>query len=377
MRSWLSVFVALCALGCGGASRPEIATEAVGGGGAAHAPETERRLRERLTPLVSELTRAFGSCAAITVAHGSSTVTVVEGTLWEGGPDAQASTPFNVASVSKLLTAAQIVTQAHEGALGLDDTLNTRLPGVELLRANGAPVEGVTVRHLLQHRSGVPHLPPDLEQRIDEGNHQAPDLLYQLTESWPITLASPVGEYSYSNLGYALLGAIVERTAQCSFADCMAARLSALGMTGASFWPANLEGSGARGRVVVDGAPTFHPPSWYASRYHLPFGGLWTSMPDLARFGSRLAVDARDPGSALHRMSVGSGHGLGPIHRTRLGAPSLEHDGSTEGFHAALVVIPDADITVAVATNGGNGTRAEEAAFAAIVSAAVEAVPSP
>ncbi len=138
MRSWLSVFVALCALGCGGASRPEIATEAVGGGGAAHAPETERRLRERLTPLVSELTRAFGSCAAITVAHGSSTVTVVEGTLWEGGPDAQASTPFNVASVSKLLTAAQIVSQAHEGALGLGCDLTVR----------GAPASTASTRSL-------------------------------------------------------------------------------------------------------------------------------------------------------------------------------------------------------------------------------------
>lgn len=346
-----------------------------GGGGAL--PSPEEALRARLTPLLDELTTApFGTCAAISAVAGSVAVTVAEGTLWDGGPAAHDDTPFNVASVSKLLTAARIVSSSHGGALGLDDALAAHLPGVELLAPGGvSPQEGVLLRHLLQHRSGVPHVPPDLEQQFG-GDWTAPDLLRQLTEDWQVTLTSPLGQYQYSNLGYALLGAIVERSGDCSFADCLEPYLRELGMAGASFWPANLEAEGAHGRVMTNGAPEFHSPSWYGSRYSLPFNGLWTSMPDLARFGSRLASDAKDPASALYAMSQGSGHGLGPVHKSRLGAASLEHDGSGQGFYAWLVVIPELNVTVAVATNGGNESSEEAAAFAQIVDAAVQAVPA-
>lgn len=348
-----------------------------GDGGSSAMPSPEDALRARLTPMLAELTTPpFGTCAAITAMEGSVAVTVAEGTLWEGGPAVRDDTPFNVASVSKLLTAARVVSLSHGGALGLDDTLEARLPGVELLAPGGAsPQDGVLLRHLLQHQSGVPHLPPDLEQQVG-GNWTAPDLLRQITDDWQITLTSPLGQYQYSNLGYALLGAIVERVGDCSFADCLQPYLVDLGMAGASFWPADLANEGAHGRVMTNGTPSFHPPSWYGSRYALPFTGLWTSMPDLARFGSRLASDARDPTSALFAMSQGGGHGLGPVHKSRLGAASLEHDGSGPGFYAWLVAIPELNVTVAVATNGGNESSEEAAAFAQIVDAAVRAVPA-
>ncbi|MDF2697246.1 MAG: hypothetical protein K0S65_5629, partial [Labilithrix sp.] len=84
----------------------------------------------------------------------------------------------------------------------------------------------------------------------------------------------------------------------------MAAYLSELGMTRSTFWPSTLGEDAARGRVVVDGAVTFNAPSWYASRYAIPFTGLWTSMPDLARFGSALVAASKDAASPLHEMTT-------------------------------------------------------------------------
>jgi D-alanyl-D-alanine carboxypeptidase len=286
-------------------------------------------------------------------------------------------TRFNVASVSKVLTAARVVSLAHAQAIGLDDPVAKHLPGVKLIDKGGVDRSGtITVRQLVQHRSGLPKVPKDLEQKV-ENRWSSPDLLGLLTDSWELTLDGIPGQFTYSNTGYALLAAIVERTRHCSFADCMADYLRELGMTRSAFWPATLDEDAAHGRVVVKGAIKFNEPSWYASRYALPFTGLWTSMPDLARFGATLVAASKDPASPLHEMTATDGAPLGLFRNTRLGAPSLEHDGSGPGFYAGFVVIPSKNLVLAMAANGGNETKEEGAAFENLVRGAVNAVPSP
>lgn len=363
--------------GGGGVSQAATSTSAematstsTGGAGGGEA------LRERLAPSLAALTEPpFGTAAAIAASDGAISVTVGDGVLFDGGPPADADTLFNVASVSKVLTAARVVSLAHEDRLGLDEALADHLPGVALIDEGGVDRAGdVTLRDLLQHRGGLPHQPPDLEEQVDD-RWSDPDLLQLIFASWSVDLVAAPGEFSYSNLGYAMLAAIVEQEGDCSFADCMAPYLDELGMASATFWPAGLGEGAAHGRVEIDGAVTFHPPGWYASRYAIPFTGLWTTMPDLARFGATLAEATRDPGAPLAAMTEGDGYGLGIIHGQRLGAPSLEHDGSGPGFYGALVVVPAENVVVALATSGGNESQDEVAVFSGIVEAAVSAVP--
>jgi CubicO group peptidase (beta-lactamase class C family) len=219
-------------------------------------------------------------------------------------------------------------------------------------------------------------VPKDLEQKV-ANRWSSPDLLRLLTDSWDLTLEGTPGQYKYSNTGYALLAAIIERTRNCSFADCMAAYLSELGMTRSTFWPATLDEDAARGRVVVQGTVKFNAPGWYASRYAIPFTGLWTSMPDLARFGSIIVAASKDSSSPLFEMTATDGATLGLFRNKRLDTTSLEHDGSGPGFYAALVVIPSKSLVLAMAANGGNETKEEGTAFGNIVGSAVSAVPSP
>ena len=333
-------------------------------------------LRQRMAPWADQLTVApFGPAAAITASDGVNTVTVAVGTLHDGGAAADEATRFNVASVSKVVTAARVVSLAHAGALSLEDAVADHLPGVALLDGDGVDRAGdVTLRDLVGHRGGLPHHPPDLEAKVD-GRWSDPALLQLMTESWDIELVAEPGDFSYSNLGYALLAAVIERQVDCTFTDCMAPYLEELGLAASTFWPATLTEGAAHGRVESGGTVTFHPPGWYASRYAVPFTGLWTSMPDLARFGARLVAASRDAGDPLAEMT--SGDGLGVIHSQRLGAASLEHDGSAPGFYAALVVVPERDVVVALATNGGNEAAGEVNAFTGIVDGVVRAVPSP
>lgn len=348
----------------------------VGGAGGEPVVDPAEELTERLTPLLDELvTPPFGTAASITAIRGDLTVTLTTGELWDGGPAADDETCFNVASVSKLLTAARIVSLADAGELGLEDALVDRLPGVTLIDPVGVDQSGVvTLRDLLRHRSGLPHQPSDLEEHAG-GNFSDPYFLTMITDSWEIELLGLPGAYSYSNLGYALLGAVAERTETCAFAGCMMGYLDELQMPRSAFWPDMLDDNAAHGRVQSGSSVDFNAPSWYASRYYLPFGGLWTTSTELARFGEALAAASTDPAAPLHEMTVGSGHGLGPIHGERLGSPTLEHDGSTPGFLAALVVVPEQDIVVAIMTNGGNEDTEQGEDFQVLVTEIVEALP--
>jgi CubicO group peptidase (beta-lactamase class C family) len=348
----------------------------LGGAGGSPTVDPADALRERLTPLLDELaTPPFGTAASITVVSGDVTVTVTTGTIYDRGPAADDETCFNVASVSKLLTAARIVSLADAGSLGLDDALVQHLPGVRLLDSLGVDQSGVvTIRDLLRHRGGLPHQPDDLVEQAG-GDFSDPYLLGAMTESWDIELIGNPGQYSYSNLGYALLGAIAETAEDCSFAGCMMPYLDELDMPRSRFWPDMLDDNAAHGRVESGSSVDFNPPTWYSSRYFLPFGGLWTPSPELAQFGLVLAAADEDLESPLHEMTTGTGHGLGPVHGQRLGASTLEHDGSAPGFLAALIVIPSLDIVVAIMTNGGNEDQDQGEAFQEIVEDIVEAVP--
>ncbi|AKV00131.1 hypothetical protein AKJ09_06794 [Labilithrix luteola] len=87
------------------------------------------------------------------------------GPLWEGGSPATNDSRFNVASVSKVLTAARIVSLAHAKAIGLDDPVSKHLPGVKLVDKGVIDRAGtITVRQLVQHRSGLPHVPKQRDQ---------------------------------------------------------------------------------------------------------------------------------------------------------------------------------------------------------------------
>lgn len=367
---------ALSSLGCA-VERASVSADAPP---PARGPAIDAASRAKLDALLAELARPpFGTGAALSVSIEGQDLSIATGTLWSDGPRATEDARWNVASVSKLLTAAKVVDLAARGRVGLDDAVGLHLPGVRLVDGDGRDrTAEVTLRRLLMHRGGLPHQPGALEPREVGSDWSDPALLTKLTTSWTITLAGEPGAYAYSNVGYALLAAIVERVEGVTFADAMDAHLRGGGMSASTFWPETLDAlTAARGRVLVDGEVRFHEPAWYGSRYALPFSGLWTSTPDLVRFGRALNDASTDPAAPLHamtRLDGEQGHGPGPVHRTRQGARSLEHDGSGPGFCAWLLAIPARRVVLAVACNGGDETREQGRRLGEVVEAMLAVV---
>lgn len=120
---------------------------------------------------------------------------------------------YRIASNTKSFVAAVVLQLVGEGALGLDDPVERHLPG--LIRGNGHDGAAITVRHLLQHTSGLPEYHAVLPGQGRAGferhrfDHYEPRHLVALALSRPPDFA-PGTEWRYSNTGYVVAGMVVE-----------------------------------------------------------------------------------------------------------------------------------------------------------------------
>lgn len=113
---------------------------------------------------------------------------------------------FKIASISKLYIAAATVKLVHRHVLSLDDTVAARLPELAGRIANA---DRITLRMLLQHRSGIPNF-TDADGFDWIRQHSDPDDNLKLVLDKPADFA-PDARRSYSNTNYLLIGAILDR----------------------------------------------------------------------------------------------------------------------------------------------------------------------
>ena len=113
---------------------------------------------------------------------------------------------FKIASVSKLFIAAATTQVIHKGLLSLDDTLAQRLPQLASRMQNS---ESITVRNLLQHRSGVPDFdsqPGFSWENSHTDNSRVLEYALDHAADFP-----PNARYEYSNTNYLLIAMILDR----------------------------------------------------------------------------------------------------------------------------------------------------------------------
>ena len=131
-------------------------------------------------------------------------------------------TPFHLASASKPFTAMATLRLVQEGKLSLNDTITKFFPGF--------PYSGITIKMLLNHRSGLPNylyfmsnnkwgiLPDGKWNKQMATNY---DMLKMLIEKKPDPTGRPDSRFTYSNTNYVLLALIIEKVSGKSFPDFM------------------------------------------------------------------------------------------------------------------------------------------------------------
>lgn len=126
-------------------------------------------------------------------------------------------TPTHVASISKVLTSAAIMRLVHFEKLNLDQTVQTILPEF--------PYQDITIRHLLNHRSGLqqysrfPEFVKGWNYRKTLTNQDVLDLFSK--HKFRKVFKTDT-KFTYNNANYALLALIVEKTTEKTFIDAMA-----------------------------------------------------------------------------------------------------------------------------------------------------------
>ena len=132
--------------------------------------------------------------------HGHSTVATA------GTPPPAAGQRFRIGSVTKTFTATLVLQLVDQKRIGLDDPVGRYLPGV--IPAGGT----ITIRELLQHRSGLANYtdyPSWMDQAEPSPSIRPIDAL-RFAASQPLLFA-PGSQWAYSNTNYIALGLVIEK----------------------------------------------------------------------------------------------------------------------------------------------------------------------
>lgn len=124
----------------------------------------------------------------------------------------QENSLFELASLSKPFTALAVVLLEEKGMLGYEDKVERWIPGF--------PYEGVTIRHLLNHTSGLPEYIECFFVNWDKSRVAVnQDVVDMLMNEQPPCYFAPNEDWLYSNTGYVLLAVLIEKASGMSYAD--------------------------------------------------------------------------------------------------------------------------------------------------------------
>ncbi len=262
-----------------------------------------------------------------------------------------------IASITKTFTATVILQLVDEGKLGLDDVLQTFVPGI----ANG---DQITVRQVLGMTAGIfdfvedPIVSADYE--LDPLMGFTPQDAVEVIRRYPADLA-PGDHVQYSNSNYVLLGLIIEQlTGQTADVAITERIIRPLGLTHTVFpTTPDLPEPFVRGYEAAVPGATLRDMT--ASNPYVPWtaGAMYSTLADL-RIWAKALADGSLLSPATQRERLTWNVFPGEVLDVRYGLGILEvngligHSGGIFGYSSWMVHAPDEDATVVIATNRAN-----------------------
>ena len=299
--------------------------------------------------------------AAVSDSKGESAgVAVGKGSL-ETGQAPPMDGEVRIGSNTKTFVAVVVMQLVQEGKVGLDEPIETYLPG--LIKGEGIDGSKITVRQLLQHTSGLPEYTDTIPGSGDifqvKDHYAQPRDLLDAALGKPAAF-EPETQWKYTNTNYIVLGMLIERVSQRPVGEQIDERIvKKLGLSH-TYFP-------APGEEKIRGT---HPQG-----YHLSAGGKLEDITEMDPFwawaaGAMISTpselntffQAVFDGRLLTQSSIdemkkgvdtdkaGVVYGLGLIGRSlSCGGTAWGHGGDIAGYHTRGGVGPDGTaVTVAV-----------------------------
>lgn len=274
------------------------------------------------------------------------------GAVRPGGPAPDERSVLRVASMTKSFTAAAVLILRERGLLQLDDPVRRHLPAFADVRLPTADSPDVTLRHLLTMGAGLPTDDPWADRQESMTGAEFDRFLRRGLSF----TAAPGDEFAYSNLGYAVLGAVVAGITGGTYRQAVRdLLLEPLQLTSSGFSPEDIDPVRlVAGNRRADGG-------WAPEPYDRPgvfsaIGGLYSSVEDLARWvaGFTVAFPARDGREGGHPLPRAVRREMQQVHR---GVPARSPEVATVyrpvGYGFGLFLEDEPELGTLVSHPGG------------------------
>jgi CubicO group peptidase (beta-lactamase class C family) len=313
---------------------------------------------------------------------GSVTVGVVSGKqlVWSksyGEADmekkaaADTDTVYRIGSITKMFTALMLEQLVEAKKVHLSDPVEKYLPEIKLVQDRFPDAPPITLIQLATHTAGLGREPDNTETFVTGA---VSDWEKTLIAALPHThyILEPGTRYSYSNIGFAILGAALARAAGEPYVEYVPKHIfQPLGMThstlerNAAMLPHLSKGYQVMGPNGQVDSETAQREAETGRGYKVPNGAIYTTVGDLSHFASFLM--GQGPENVLKVGTLESfqlqlivpadlelthGYGVGFETQRREGYTEFGHDGSVAGYTASLLMNRKTGVGVIVFSNG-------------------------
>lgn len=285
---------------------------------------------------------------------------ILQDSFSAAGTGTNGESPFLIGSVTKVFTAVAIMQLCEEGIIELDKPVSEYVPDFKITQR--FPDSGpITIRAVLTHHAGIPS-----DIYLNKFSKKPEDFNSVLDYLNSRFTCYPVGKiWAYSNLGYALLGIVVERASGMKYEEYIARHIfGPLKMDSSGFYYDYLSQQHLSHASDDKGNPGVELPL-----FDKPAGAIYSTANDMIRFG-RGFIDGKEillKNETLeqifllqnkenlldldHRSAICFTYKNKAFELGRL----LEHGGATMYHRAQLVIAPDAGLASVILSDSPNG----------------------
>jgi CubicO group peptidase (beta-lactamase class C family) len=264
-----------------------------------------------------------------------------------------AETPVHIASTTKTITAMAVLKLVEQGKLELDDTLNSFFPQLAY--------EGITIKMLLSHRTGLPNYLYYFEKNKWDKKKMITnqDVLESLYKKQPGGSGRPGRNFNYNNTNYVLLATLIEKVSGLTYADFLKNEI---------FDPLKMKHTYVYDmHTAALATPSFNWDGsfWALDEFDLTYGdkNIYSTPRDLLKWDQALSsgrvlnatlLDSAYTPLSNERPSIHN-YGLGwRLLLLKNGKKVIYHHGRWHGFNSIFARLPEENATIIILGNRFN-----------------------
>lgn len=321
---------------------------------------TEAQIRAKLDALMTGLVAADAFSGTLYVAKNGKPLYArafgLANKTWNARN--RIDTRFNLASITKMFTAVAVAQLVEQGKLSYTDTVGKVLPDYP----NKEVAQKVTLHHLLSHTSGLIGARALVEKAPQPPTARTIDAMVKPFISEPLSFP-PGQQFDYSNAGFILLGAIIEKASGQSYYDYVREHIfKPAGMTNTDFYELDTDPPNLATGFMDGPNGTRLDNIFDLGVKGSPAGGAYSTGPDMTRFHQALSSHKLLGKPALETLWTGVTeqpdrevqYGYGAQIERYNGARIVWHGGGWKGVTNQFDLYPELGYTVVILSNIDN-----------------------